>query len=387
MRKNILFILIIFMNIFILSGCWNYRDINETRLVQGMAIDYDEKKDEYIITVDIVNPKPAGGGPMKGELLQSRGKLPFDGVRDIIMKIGRKVYWGHAKIMIVSENVAKKKMISVLDYISRDAEFRDDLWIVVSKERTAMEILQAQIDEEHKTHTMISLGLDDVMKSEKSISKYYGVPAWRFIKDLYAEGISPTLPMIKNVSDGERINHKIRGTAVFKKDKMVGSLDGDETKSFLWTIDKLKGGVFVVTSKLSDTPTEITLEISKNKTKVKPIYRKDQLFMKIDIETDVEIAEIGGVENFIDKKGREILKKDAEKSIKKRVEDVITKVQKDYHSDIFKFSPLIKKEMPDLWRKVKPNWDEVFRSLKMDVNVVVNIRGSSLKTEPIKVME
>jgi spore germination protein KC len=372
-----------FISIGMLSGCWNYRDIDNTRLVAGMALDYDEKKNEYITTIEIINPASEKEAKMSGELYESRGKLPFDGVRDIIMKTGRKLYWAHAKTIIISQTIAEKKIISLLDYIYRDAEFREDMRLIVSKEKTASEILEKYGEE--SIYPIRGFYLDDVVESEESIGKYHSGQAWKFIKDLYAEGISPTLPAIKSISTAGRIHPYIGGLAVFKGEKMVGWLDEFETQGFLWVIDEIKGGLVIVTSTMKEKSDLVTLEILKNKTKIKPIYKEDQIIMKIDAETDVMIGEIGGTQDFIDKEGRAILKKDAEQQIKEQIEKVVKRVQKDYGSDIFKFSTSIKKEMPQVWRKIKPNWDQVFKDLKINVNVVVNIRGSALKSKPIKV--
>ncbi|QZY54578.1 Ger(x)C family spore germination protein [Crassaminicella profunda] len=383
MIKKKIFLLMICISICVLSGCWNYKEIDDTRLVAGMALDYDEKKNEYITTIEIINPASKKETIMSGELYKSRGKLPFDGVRDIIMKTGRKLYWAHAKTIIISQNIAEKKIISILDYIYRDAEFREDMRLMVSKEKTAKEILEMY--EEKKVYPIRAFHLDDVVESEKSTGKYHCGQVWKFIKDLYAEGVSSTLPAIRNISVGGKIHPYIGGLAVFKGEKMVGWLDELETQGFLWVTDHIEGGVVVVESKMNEKSTLVTLEILKNKTKIKPIYKEDEIVMKIDIETDVMIGEIGGVQDFIGKEGRIILKKDTEKQIKTQVENVIKKVQKDYDSDIFKFSKSIKKEMPDMWKKIKPDWDKVFKDLKTDINVVVNIKGSALKSKPIKV--
>ncbi|QXM05084.1 Ger(x)C family spore germination protein [Crassaminicella indica] len=383
MKKNKLLIFMIALSLLLFSGCWNYKDIDEMRLVAGMALDYDEKGKEYITTIEIINPASEKEAQMHGELYQSRGKLPFDGVRDIITKTGRKLYWAHAKTIIISQDIAKKRIIPILDYIYRDAEFREDMRLIVSKEKTAREILESY--HEKDVHPIISFHLDDAIESENNIAKYHCAQIWKFIKDLYSEGISPTLPTIRNIVVEGKIQPYIGGLTVFKGDKAVGWLDEVEAQGFLWTIDHIYGGLVVVESTMNKKATRITLEILKNNTKVKPIYIEGKLTMKIDAETDVMIGEIGGTQDFIGKEGRTILKKDAEKQIKQQIENVIKKVQKDYDSDIFKFSKSIKKEMPNVWKKIKPDWDKVFKDLKTEVNVVVNIKGSALKSKPIRV--
>lgn len=380
-KKIILFIIMI--NSVFLTGCWNYKDIDQIRMVGCMAVDYDKEKDEYITTIEIINPASKEEQQMSGELYTSIGKLPFEGVRDIIMKAGRKLYWGHTKVMIVSKDIAKNKMIPILDYAYRDAEFRSDVYIIVSKEKTAKEILEKRI--KYKVDAVMGYHLYDVLKSQKHIEKYHRVELWRYLKCLYMDGMSPVLPAIENRVKDEKNESIISGIAVFDREKMVGWLDEHETKAFLWIIDQINASIIVFPAKLENESVKVTLEILNNKTKIKPIIVNDNILMEINIKTNMRLEEIAGTEDFISKKGREVLKKDAQKYIQNEIEKLIKKVQNKYHSDIFGFSRKIKKEMPDTWRKIKPNWKEVFTNLDIKVNVDVNIEGSALQQKPIKI--
>lgn len=375
------YFLIIIISLFALAGCWNYRDVNKMRFVAGVAIDHDEEKDEYIATSEVVRLIEAGES-FGSTLFQSRGRTVFDAVRDTVMKNARRLYWGHAKVIILSKKVANENILTILDYTSRDAEFRDDIWILISEEKTASEIFERTFE---KREDITSFHIDDILKNEKSVSTYHGVPTWRFIKDMYAKGIVPTLPIVKVAEkNGEKVP-RVGGQAIFKDNKIIGTLDEIETRAYLWVIDKIKGGLLTVKTEILGESVEVTMELFNSKTKLEPKKIEDKIVMKIDIESDFGIGEIAGEVNVIEKKARKILIKDIENEIKKQVEDVITKVQKEYESDIFGFSTKIKAKMPDEWRKIESNWDEVFSSLKTEVDVKVNIRGSALTSEPIKV--
>lgn len=385
--KYIAFIIII--NLILLSGCWNYKDIDNMRFLSGMTVDYDEENKEFIITCEIINPISE---ELEGEVFQSRGKSVFDGVRDMIIENARKLYVAHTKVIIVSEYVAKNKMLSVIDYIYRDAEYRDDIFLLVSKDKTAMEILEIPVKHKEGSkqgnyHSVISYFLENVLKNETSNSKYHKVPLWIFIKDLYAEGVSPTLPSVTKIekNDNQHSISKTYGTSIFNKDKLVGYLDGEDTKSYLWVIGEMKGGILVVESKLNEKPTKVSLELLNSKTDLKPVYKNDQLYIKLDIENTVNIAEIGGFDDFIGKEGRKVLKKDSESFFESQIENTIKKVQKEYKSDIFKFSTAIKKEYPELWKEIKDNWEEVFSNLKVEVNVEFIIRGSAINSKPLTI--
>ncbi|WP_053955688.1 Ger(x)C family spore germination protein [Inediibacterium massiliense] len=376
-------ILLISIPLLLLSGCWNYKDINTTRLVSGMAIDYDSKKDEYITTIEIVNLKAGKRGVMKGQYYQSRGSLPFEGVRDIIMKTGRRLYWTHAKVIIISEEIAKKKMMPILDYMHRDAEFREEIYFIVSKEKTAQEILEKYTAEEFSP--ILSYHMYEGIQSEKNLPKYIGTESWQFIKTLYEEGASTVLPTVENVEKNEEIYPILGGVAVFQKDHFVGYLTESETTAFLWAVDRIKGGLVTVDPKVDNQKVNVTLEILKNKTELKPIYKNGEIIMNIEIMTDVNIAEIDGSIDVIGKKGRTVLEKEAEKYIQNQVERVIHKVQKKYNSDIFQFSKKIKNTMPHTWKNIYKEWDKIFSEIKVNVEVKVHIQGSALQSKPIQI--
>ncbi|MCT4562839.1 MAG: Ger(x)C family spore germination protein [Maledivibacter sp.] len=376
-----IYFLIIVISSFMLAGCWNYRDVNKMRFVAGVAIDYDKEKNEYISTSEVVR-LIEGGQSFGSTLFQSKGLTVFDAVRDTVMKNARRLYWGHAKVIILGPDIVDKNILSILDYASRDSEFRDDIWILVSAEETASKIFEKTFE---KRESITSFHIDDILRNEKSISTYHGIPTWRFIKDIYAEGISPTLPMVKVAKkNGEKVA-KVGGQAVFKGNKIVGTLNEIETKAYLWVINRIKGGLVTIETSAAGRKVDVTMELFSSKTKLKPKKIGDKIIMMIDIESDFGIAEIAGNVDVIEKSAREILKKDTEKEIKKQVEDVIKKVQKEYESDIFGFSTKIKAKMPEEWRKIESNWDMVFSGMKTEINVKVNINGSALASKPIKV--
>lgn len=381
--KKLYILLIILFSVVFLTSCWNYREVNKMRFVAGVAIDYDEVKDEYIVTSEVVR-LIKGGESFGSTLFQSRGKTVFDAVRDTVMKNARKLYWGHTKVVIFSQDIADERLITTLDYTSRDAEFRDDIWVLVSGEKAASEVLEETFA---KRDEIASFHIDNALKNEKSISTYHGIPAWHFIKDMFSRGVSPTLPIVKVAErDGEKVP-KLGGQAIIKQSRIIGKLNEMETRSFLWVINELKGGLLTIETEVKGESVEVTMEIFGNKTELKPKKIGDKIVMDIKVETDLGIGEIAGDVNVIEKEGRKVMKKDIEKDIKKLIEDTVKRVQKEYKSDIFKFSQEIKKEMPDEWRRIAPYWEEVFSDMEVRVDVIANIRGSSLTSEPVKIVD
>ena len=52
-----------------------------------------------------------------------------------------KPYTGHLVVTVISENIAKEGLESILDYLARDTESRNFFYILLSKNSKAKEIL------------------------------------------------------------------------------------------------------------------------------------------------------------------------------------------------------------------------------------------------------
>ncbi len=374
-------IILLMIGVSFISGCWNYREVDEMTIVHGVAIDHENEK--YVITVESITPKGGQDITMVPDLTISEGATIFDAIRNLIMQTGRRVYWSHAKVIIISEKVAKEGITPVLDYVTRDAEVRENMWLILSKEKNARVLLEGK----DKLHDTISNHIDDMMQSQKSISKYNAMELWRFLDNITADGISPTMPTATLVTkEKDESVPLINGIALFKKDKLVGWLDGIEARSLLLTKGELKGGVIVIPN-VGKTQTDVTLEIFGSKTKTKPAWKDDRLTMDIDVKMEVNIAEITGTEDFISEKGRKQLQKEAEALVEMQIKDTIKKVQNQWGSDVFEFAGVVQREMPDYWKTIQQDWENHFKSLDVKVNVDIKIRGSALTSKPIKVGE
>lgn len=384
--KIYLLALILLLNTLLTCSCWNYREISDMTIVAGGGADYDSEKDVFVLTAELTYPSAAEQEiQVLSELITDTGQNVFDAIRTMIRRTGAMLFWGHAKIFIISESLAKnkEKLLSVVDFLFRDAAVRNDIYLLVAKNATPKEILEADI----KIQTITSFHLTETFENEKSISKYHAVPLWEFVDSLTAKGISPTLPTVTINEQKEKTIAEIFGTSVFKDGALVGYIDAIETRSYLFIINKLEGGVLVVDEKIDKDFSRVSLEISESKTKVTPTYSNDKFTMNIDIETSVNISEIQGEINFMEEKFTKILKADAEKQLKNQVNSVIKKVQDEFGADIFGFGQIVQYEMPKLWKEIEGDWNDYFEELEVQTNVTINIKGSSLRSKPIKVGE
>lgn len=364
----------------LLSGCWNYRDVNELNIVAGIAVDKSEDGNKYLLTAEIVDVQSQGKeAKISSKIIQTEGETLFDAMRNMIRISGKRLYLSHMKVIIISQDVAREGVTQIVDWITRDNEPRLEINFVVSKENTAEELLGYQSVGED----LHSMNMYDMLKSQKSLSKAPFIEGYKFVQALYSEGECAILPAAGSVLNKGQKTLEISGTAIFKKDKLVGFLDGDDTKYFLLVKNMVQSCVLPEMGKGENVEHSISLEVFENKAKIKPKNSDGKISIDVNVKTIVGIDEHSNKGNSIDKKGRGVLKRLVEKSIETNIKRVIQEVQDEYDADIFGFGKETKIKMPSLWKNISPDWDDLFKNMDVSVNAEVDIRGSGFMEKPI----
>lgn len=371
---------LIFTDMFLVTGCWNYREIEKLSIVAGAAIDKED--DQYLMTVEIANLAGGKEAKVESKKIEAKGDTIFDAARNVIKISGKRLYWSHVKVVIFSQEIAREGIIQAIDWFNRDAETRMSTNMLISKEKTAKELLEKQ----SITAEIRSFEMYDMLTSQESLSKAPRIAVYEFINALAAQGKSAVLPAVGITENEGQKTSELSGTAVFKEDRLIDFLDGEDTKYFLFILNKVRGGLLIQKVRTESSDANVTLEIFSEltNTKIKPIYSNGKLTMKLDVYITVSIGEIGGTENYINEPGRAKLKKDVEESLKDNIKRVIKKVQNDYGSDIFGFGSIVKGDMPYVWKDIEKDWEKIYKDLDVNVNVDVDITNSALVVKPIK---
>lgn len=368
------------INSIVLSGCWNYREIDTLAIVAGVAIDKGIH-DNYELTAELIQ---VGGGrdpKITSKLVTMQGKTILDAVRNGISVSGKKLYWSHIKVVIVSKDIVDERLIGVIDWFNRDAETRADVNILVSRGQTAKEILEGQA----LIEPIKSIELANMIQNQSSLVKAPQSDLWKFANELQGEGISAIASAIELEGTDDHKLLKIAGSAIFKKDKMAGYLTEEETKALLFVKNQVEGGVLVLGESKDKKNPLISLEIFKNSTKIKSLASDQHIEVLINTNTVVGIDEIHGATDVIHEEGLRKLEHTAEVRLKKQIEDIVEKSQKQLKTDILGLGAKIHEDKPDIWRQVADNWEEEYPQVKVIVQPKVHIKNTAMISKTIKV--
>lgn len=98
--------------IFILTGCWSRRELNDLAIALAMGV--DSSGDQFKVSAQIVNPGEVtsvkgGGGNSSIATYSSSGETIFEAIRKMTTKSPRKIYFSHTRLVVIGEELAKKK--------------------------------------------------------------------------------------------------------------------------------------------------------------------------------------------------------------------------------------------------------------------------------------
>lgn len=381
MNKFILLFIIMFLTAILLTGCWNYVEVDQLSLVAGMAVDKDSSGKGYEITAEIIDVSSSDKkATFNSLLINSKGESVFDCISNMINVSAKRLYWPHATTVIVSKDVAKEGILPVLDWIVRDSEPRLTIYILIAETDSAKDILSLQ----SLSTEIRSYEIEIMIMSNKRLSKIPDIKTYELVNELSTEGIYPVIPTVNETLNEGKKTMELSGGAILNRDTLAGFLGLEDIKYYLFVRNQIRGGLLPIALEGNDSQPNVTLEIFHNKTKVTPILSNGELSINVKIKTEVGVAELDTNINVLDESNVEKIKASAEKSLENGISQLIKKIQEDFGLDIFGFGNKVKEKMPELWKDIGANWDEIFKELKVNVEADIHIRGSGHTSKTVK---
>lgn len=388
MKKHI-FVLVVFS--FLLTGCWDKKEINELAIT--LAIGIDKVEDEYQVTAQVVIPSEVSMKGSKGgttvTLFTANGETVYEALRKMTKDSPRKIYPGHLRMLVIGEELAQEGIGESLGLLSRDWEFRSDFYVVVAKDITATEILNVTTDLESIPANKMFSSLNI---SEKAWAGTDGITLNELIADLISDGkeavltgiqltgnqeIGSSKQNVETISPAARIQND--NLAVFKEDKLVGWLTEKESRGYSDITNSVKT---TVTSISCPEEGKATIEVIQFNSDVKGNINKGKPEVDITIKSEGNVGAVECEINLTETGTISELEKIYEKELTEIINKTIETLQKQYKSDIFGFGEAIHRSNPKEWNKIKETWDEEFSNLTVNVKVDMKLRLTGTINNP-----
>jgi spore germination protein KC len=393
-------ILFILLSTVLLSGCWDRTELQDLDIVSAIGIDEgdDDEENRYLVSVQVINEGQIAGAGGTGQggsdvapviTYSATGSTVSEALRKIAPKAPEELFFPHVQVMVIGEELARKKGIQDLfDWIERDSQFRTLFPILIVRDNTAKNLLQIMTSLEKMPSAQIVGGLESV---QKIWGEYASTRADQVILQLGGEGANLTGVQIygdpeagNSLTNVQKISPKttveIRGLAIFKKGELKKWLDDDAARGATFINNELKKTILNLNCEKKKKG--VAVDMVRSNTKIKAEIKNEKPVIQITVRSEGHISEVQCPIDLGKHESIEELEKQMEKEIKEEIMMAL-EATKEQKTDIFRFGEYVNREDPKLWKKIKKKWDDdIFPETEVNVNVEAFIRRSGQRTKP-----
>ncbi len=331
--KKLLLSLITLLIIFLTSGCYNYKEINQMAITSSIGIDKDETKNEYIVSAQIMNSKENEESEDSQITVYSRkGKTIHEALRDLTLKSPRRLYGNHLSKIVLSEEVASEGIQNILDIFNRVTEVRNEFVVTIVKDDKASDVLKILTSTETIPAEYVKLSLKS---ADNNSGLTYTTKLDEFVSLYLKKGIDPTVPVLKidkkskkgktvdNITTTDPISKiVIDSLAVTNEGKFESFLKKDEIIGYNYLRNQIQKMVIPVKC---DDKNYASVSVQSNKTKSKIKKENNKYTVTFYINVNAIITEYNCSKKLTKTKTLESLEKGSEKKIKSYIKKAINK--------------------------------------------------------------
>lgn len=378
-------ILILLLPLFLVTGCYNYQELNKLGIITATEI--DKINDEFVITVQIVNPKKQTDASSSNQpafiTYSSTGRTVHEAYRNLIQKTSRKIYGTHMQILIIKENLARNDLKSIFDFYFRNIEIRKEFYVLV--DTTKNEDLpenKSLLDILTPLTNLSSQNIVDTLLSDNKYISVSNLVTFNELMDSYLdehkEILLPTIMVCGDIDYGNEKENlgktnsttdiEIGNMAIFKDNKMIGILSKDES---------------ITSNLINNTAKEILMNFKCDNEKYASakviISKTDVKINEKEYSVDIKIKGVADLTEYSCNDDLDSTKVVSETNDKlnehfvNTIKDNIKNINELYNSDIYGFRDMVYKKKLSFYNTIKDDYYKNFFD-KLSYNVTAEIR-------------
>ncbi|MBR2744156.1 MAG: Ger(x)C family spore germination protein [Clostridia bacterium] len=398
--KKIIFILQIFLILICFTGCYDARGIEELAYVVAIGLDTSGENQIELSLQFATASKSSSSSESSGSSSQSKEtnittikcNTINSGIALINSHISKKINLSHCKVLVISEELAKKGISRYIDTLCNNIEIKADCSVIVSKcdakeylenVKPALENLTARYYEstinsaEYTGYTVDMTLAEFYSKTKDSYCEPYAIlgsitkeenSSSPEINAKYFAGDNP-------IDDKDIIDNL--GIAVFKDDKFIGELTGLDSLCHVIITNELDECTLTV-PKQNEKEKYFDLLLTPEKcTKCSVSFENDIPHININVSLRGKGLSINENSKYSTECSIDEINTYASKYLKDAIMAYLNKTSKEYGSDICGFGKYAVKNYLTIDDWYSSNWLENYQNADFSVNVSITVESGA----------
>lgn len=388
-----------------LAGCWDRLEIEDRAIVLGISVDAADasasQEEAQVSHIKGKFPAPEKGMIRVAAQIALPGKIPLgpgesgvagkgaadtvwvidvvghtidDAIMNLQQQLSAKLFFGHLRVIVVSDAFARKGLQNLNDYFRRNTEVRRTAWMMVSK-GNAEQLMRAAPKLERVPSLYLLSTLDGAVKQGKFPTDFVGI----FWSNSSKKGQEAYLPYIELM---KAENVELKGMAYFKNDKLEEVTEPFEIAAYMG-IKGMNPAGYRAFIRLDNKPSNtVTIYATNRKSKIKVNIIDGIPHFQVTVFTEINLEE--KLEEGLITTNSAVLKKIEEEnrnSYAKVMNGLVKKTQKT-GSDIFGFGEYVRAKQPKFWNEhvqTRAKWQEMYKDIVVDIEVLTKVRRVGMK--------
>ena len=384
------FIIVILIAMLLFDTFLNRREIDQIAIATCIGIDITEDG-KYDVCVNVLNTKKDSSTSSETTSEKELSKIQIyeieaDSIqyalRNIVTVSHKKLYLGHVKLVILSEQIAKENIMDTLDYFIRDYEGGNTFLLAISKDVSPKKLMrelsknsddftQDIVDSINSSHRYKGNTVDDILNDNLRTLLEEGnelVLNTISIEEVKTEEENDNKSNKENSKDETLYNLKICDLAYFKGNKLAGYLESEiDDICYNFIKNDINTGLF----SFGEDKNRVIFEVIGYDIDMVPEI-KEEYIVNIKVKLKCNITEIGE-DIFIntDEDLKNIITK-AENEAKKCIYTYIDNCKNKYQADIMGLGKLFFRYK---FKDYEHNrfYNEIFSNIKVNLDLKVEI--------------
>ena len=350
----------------LLTGCFDYHDINKVTFPTSIIFDVDDLGQE-IVYLDCIKPyRSTNDSSDKGRriIYKGVGKTALEALNDINRASSFKLDYAQTRAYIFTEKASRKGIKKFLDLINNNSEFSMKPSAFVYYGDVEELLKTVSTDEEY-----LGLFLNDLVGKEKYNPRAVKSNINYYLSNILMGSNTALLTSISLEDNAIDKKIQIQGSSIFKDNVLVERIDMENSLIYNIMMGNAKSGTLEI-SNPDSKENFITLQILDSSMKDKLEFQDGKYKLIKDVNVEVSVSEIQG-ELIVDANGLDYIKVNEEAYISGYAEYLFNKYKKQ-NLDIFDIHRLAEMYYPN------ENIDNPLSVTEVEVNTKLIIKGTGV---------